>query len=332
MQRALRKEESPDTSIGTYGILRLLMRFSAMSGHALYQTELKRLTVVPITTLANAIIRRIWKPVAAIAFVTLMLAVVDFFCAGTQRNFSSQLFSICTLVIGTLILLGILLFTYLWPLPVAIASSSVIVHERERQTWETLLTTALDRRDIIMIKMAAALSPFRLYGEMVIWVQLFVMILIFVLLVAQFSTTAGRAPMTLWEIPLLFFTMIEFAIARIQDFVLAVLIGLITSLLAPTRQTAGSVALMAGIALVLIRALLTVAIAIASEATSIPLQGVPGMFILLSTGPSSVITLAWRGLFGTAILVCMIVAREGLIRFMFKWLIQNLGESNTAEA
>src|SRR5258708_25053467 len=136
-------------------------------------------------------------------------------------------------------------------------------------------------------------------------------------------TRAANDPLTgLLQLPLVVLTMAEFAIARAQDYVLAGLIGLVTSLLAHTRQSAAGIALMASLAWVLVRALITTAIVLTLPPTSFP-----ALLILLSTGPSSVVTIAFPGIVAVIVLVSMIALREGMIRITFRWLVRHLGET-----
>src|SRR5581483_3896138 len=122
-----------------------------------------------------------------------------------------------------------------------------------------------------------------------------------------------------FQIALLVAAMIEFVVARAQDYVLSSLVGLIASLLTPNRQTAGAIALM------LVRALLTLTLLAALPPTPPPL-----LAVLIATGPASVIAMVGNVLLGIPALIVMIVAREALIRAMFGWLVHHMGDATEA--
>ncbi|MEP7286421.1 MAG: hypothetical protein ABI947_11695 [Chloroflexota bacterium] len=312
--------------MGTFSIIRLLIRAWTLTSHPIYQAEKRRLSLLPVGSILRRVVGKSWRPILAVGAVLMVLAAGDFLCGGTRHTFSAAIFSFCTVGGGSLILLVILLITYLWPLSVAISASSVIAQERERQTWDVLLTTPLDWRDLILVKLAATLSRLNPYGEIFLWGQAFLIAIIFVLVIGQFSLNAGSSPFTVLELPLVFLTMTEFAIARLQDYVMAGLIGLLASLLSSTRQTASAIALMVTSGMILVRALIT-----ALVVTSLPFTSFPALLILLATGPSSVVALAWRGLPAILILIAMILIREGIIRAMFSWLIAHLGDPAGAQ-
>jgi hypothetical protein len=307
--------------IGTLDILRALIRFNARSSHPLYKAEERHLSAIPLAQYMGEVIGRVWKPVLALTMFVVAIAAADFLCGGTQRAVSSVIFQICSIGGGSFILFCLLLLTYLWPLGVAVAASSVIVQERERQTWDVLLTTPLDWQDIILIKLSATLSRFNTYVELFLWMQGFLMIIIVVLVLAAYSRENSVLSFSLFQIPLVILTVAEFGIGRTQDYIIASIIGLISSLLASTRQAAGLVAVMAAVGMVLLRALVTTIIIMTMRPTSLP-----GTLILLSTGPASVVAIALPGLVAAVVLIIMVVLREIFIRYSFNWLITRLGD------
>src|SRR4051812_29926782 len=173
--------------MGTFAILRMLMRHWTLNSHPIYKADDHRRALVPATRIMRSIVSRLWKPVAAICAVVVVLAAADFLCGGVQHPFTNALLSVCSVGGGTFILLAILALTYLWPVSVGVASSGVIADERERQTWDVLLTTSLDWQEIVLFKLAAALRRFNPYSEVFLWGQAFLMVIIFVLVIGQFG-------------------------------------------------------------------------------------------------------------------------------------------------
>ena len=312
--------------MGTVGILRVLLRYWSLTSHPIFQAETRRYALVQVSRWTGRILGQIWRPVIALLALLVILALADFLCGGTTHPITNAVISMFSVGGGTLALLSILLLTYLWPLNVAVAASGVIAQERERQTWDVLLTTPLEWSEIVLVKLAAALKRFNPYSEVFLWVQVFLLAIIFVLVVGrpgvgEVNTSPGIV------IPLVIITVAEFAIARAQDYVIAGLLGLLASLQSTTRQNANLVALMLGAAMVLLRAMITGFI----MGVQIPVS-LPGALILISTGPSSVIALAFHGPIAIMILLSMIVIRETVIRVLFTWLMRHLGEASPLTA
>jgi len=70
-------------------------------------------------------------------------------------------------------------------------------------------------------------------------------LLIFVLVIGAFTQRPNLTPVdTVFEIVVLLLVMVEFAVVRLQDYVLASLIGVFCSLVAPTRPTSSTLALL----------------------------------------------------------------------------------------
>jgi hypothetical protein len=312
--------------MGTYVIIQMLVRHWNLTSHPIYKTEHQRMKIASLTGLISRSFMRVWKPVTAVAVVIVALGTADFLCGGTKHPITNALLSICSVGGGTFILVSLLALTYLWPVGVAFAASAVIAQERQRQTWDSLLTTGLDWKEIILVKLAANLRRFNPYSEIFLWVQAFLVVIVFILVIGQFDPFT-RSP-SLLNLPLAIITMAEFAIARSQEYVIAALIGLMSSLLSSTRESAGVVAVMIAFIMVIARAVMTTLIVV----LVLPSTSIPGLIIWLATGPSSVVTLAWRGVGALAILAVMVAVREVIIRLMFGWLIRHLGETQTVPA
>jgi hypothetical protein len=178
---------------------------------------------------ARRFLSRAWKPLTAAGAVFALLVMADFLCSGTRRgspSFSTTVVSLCAVIGVGIFLLGLLVLTYLWPLAVARAASGVIAGEHECQTWDVLLTTPFDRADLLLVKLASALRSFNPYAEMLLWIQTFLVAIIFVLLAGHFAqhprATALEGTLT-WL--LLILTMAEFAVARLQDYAMSSLMA-----------------------------------------------------------------------------------------------------------
>jgi hypothetical protein len=313
--------------MGTYGLLRALWRNWMSPTNPIYRLENQRAASRTVAANAWRFVRRIWRPVVALSGVTLSAVVAEVMCAGGRippLSLTRALISICSLIGGGALLLGLVILAYLWPLAVALNASGVIVTEREHQTWDVLLTTPFERADLVLAKLAASLNRFNPYGEMLLWVQSFLVVIVFALVVGQLVQHPDPAQ-PLVAISLLFLAMIEFAAARFQDYVLGGLIGLLASLLATTRQAAWVGALTAALTMILLRALFTTLILAA-----MPPRELPILAILFATGPSSAVVLSWSPLAAGVGLIAILLLREGLIRAMFAWLIRHLGETGLA--
>jgi hypothetical protein len=220
----------------------------------------------------------------------------------------------------------------LWPLAVSVAASSAIAGEREHQTWDSLLTLPIERTELLLVKLAVALRRLNSYSEILLWVQVFLVMTVFVLVVGEFTRLAETNKFSaLIMFPMAFLTMIEFGIARLQDYVLSGLVGLVASLRSSTRQSAGTVAIMLAATMVLIRGLLT-GFVLLSVPLSASMSAPPFVAVLVATGPSSVLTIAWPPAVAAVALITMIVLREVVIRVLFGYLVRHMGDAPEASA
>jgi hypothetical protein len=172
-----------------------------------------------------------------------------------------------------------------------------------------------------MAKLSAALHGFNAYGGAFLYMQIFLVAVIVALIFGQGQSLTrinGEIAPTL-ELWMIIAAAIEFVIGRAQDYVLASMIGLLASLLVPTRQSAASIALMGALAMVLIRALIT-AVFIAM----LPAMTVPTLLLLLPVGPASPVVFALSLPLAIIVLLVFVVIREGAIRFTFNWLLAHL--------
>ncbi len=306
--------------MGTIGILRLLLR--NWSAHSpIYKNEERHVATLSTRQLIRHVIQRIWKPIGVVISVVLVIATVQFLC-GTQSQ-SVGLASLCAAGGIDVFLIGIALIAYLWPAFIAVSASRVIAVEREHQTWDILLTTPYDWRDLVMAKLAAALHGFNAFSGAFFYMQIFLVAVIVALVLGQSQSLIGSNGAVTPTVALLMIivALTEFVIARAQDYVLAALIGLLSSLLVPTRQSAATFALMGALAMILIRALIT-----ALFIAMLPAMTVPTLLLLLPIGPSSAVVFALALPLAIVFLVALVLAREGAIRLIFRWLLVHLAD------
>src|SRR5262249_37191350 len=135
----------------------------------------------------------------------------------------------------------------------------------------------------------------------------------------QNLTRSGSELNPTLELVMMIVAAVEFVIGRAQDYVLAGLIGLLASLLVPTRQSAASIALMGATAIVLIRALITAVFIAMLTATT-----VPTLLLMVPVGPASPVVFALSVPLAIIVLLAFVVIREGAIRLSFSWLLAHL--------
>ncbi len=312
--------------MGTYAIVKALRSYWANPAYPLHRTEIYQLLFPPLSRLRMFVGQTWWRPLVLVGAALMTLMTAEMLCSGPRPNplrlLTLGFWSICGSFIFGIVTIALLVLSYVWPLVIAVRASRAIARERERRTWDVLLTLPYDRTDLLLGKLAAALRGLNIYADMVLWVQSFLILLIFVLVIGVLTQ---RADLTLPDMVLAFvllvLVMVEFAVVRVQDYVLAGLIGAFTSLVAPTRQMSGILALAAAIGMILIRAL----------CTALPLLGISGMFfpnalLVMATGPSSLIAMALPIPLAILVLLVIPLVRELIIRWAFHWLIRHLSE------
>jgi len=311
--------------LGTIGILRLLLHnWSAQS--PIYKIEERHVATLSTRQLIRYVIQRIWKPAGAVIGVAIVIAVAQFLC-GTQRQ-SLNIALTCTAGGAAVVLIAISLVAYVWPVFIAVSASRVIAVEREHRTWDILLTTPYEWRDLMMAKLAAALHGFNAYSGAFFYMQIFLVAVIVAIVIGQSQLLASTRGVVTPALALLMILLAvtEFVIGRVQDYVMAGLIGLLASLLVPTRQSAATFALMGSLAMVLIRALLT-----AFFIALLPAMTVPTLLLLLPIGPSSAVVFALPLPLVLAFLTALVLIREGAIRLIFRWLLIHLADGEPVD-
>ncbi len=315
--------------MNTWMILHNLWSHWRQAIHPVYRADANRTTLPPAARqVLLRIVGKTWRPIGLASFAAIMIFVADFLCRAGRRPSSSLLLivvSVCSYGGGAFIFMSLFFLTYLWPLSVAVAASGAIAEERERQTWDVLLTTPFAWSDLLLAKLSAALRNFHRYDVLLMWVHGFLVTVLMVIVLAEFSRAPGGTTIPQYVVTAA--AMLEFAVARFQEYVLAALLGLLASLLTPTRQGAGSLAFLMAFVLVLIRAFLSGLVLFVANASGATVPADVGSLILLLTGPSSVIALAWTPLVGVLLMLGMVMIREAAIRLLWRWLVQNLGYS-----
>lgn len=311
-------------SMGTYAIFRQLRQHWVSVSHPIYRAELGR-------TAAYWLNRRPASPTAepSSRIKNLVLLAVVFIAVATIIPGLAN--SIPAFALSGL---GIFLFgaTWIGYIQMARRTSRLIVEEREKQTWDALLTTPYARTEILLAKIAAAMRTY--YIDLLLWLQTIFLIGFFAVDVYQevahpplfLNQNAGG----LWEIilayaPLLVIVLISYTVGRVQDFILISLIGTAVSVLAPNRHIAAVGGVFAGITYLLLNAFLIV--------LAIPLVEIGGLsyrgeFLagLTATGPIGAI-LVGLSLPGAILSTgAIILLREILIRLLFGWLSRHLSE------
>jgi hypothetical protein len=308
--------------MGTYGIFQTLLNHWKYSTNPIYRAESRHTRLLPGARLTWRFVQRIWRPIAAVVTVVLATTAADFFCSGSRilpLSLSNALLTLFSVVGGGLVLVAVMLFAYLWPVAVAVNASGIVVQERERQTWDLLLTTPFDRADVLLAKLASSLRLFNPYGEMLLWVQSFLAVILSVLIVSSLPQSGSY----LVKIAITALALIEFFAGRVQDYVLSSLLGVMASLLAGTREAAWAMATMLALIPILVRAALTIVVI----ALMSPQQSFAKFAVLLATGPGSAIVLEWPVPLAALILIALVIVREGLIRLLFRWLVRRLGDA-----
>ncbi|HVO71151.1 MAG TPA: ABC transporter permease subunit [Aggregatilineaceae bacterium] len=311
--------------MGTWAIFRSLWKFWNSPNFPLYLYQEGRHTIIETPWIAdlNALLKRMVRPfllcvggaIALVAFLSL--------CGFASYFNSIPMFSLCFGIVAAIFLFIVILVIFLWPVPVAIAASGSIADDREHLTWELLLATPIERSDILLAKLAHSQRQINAYAELLFWVQGLLVVLIFILIIAKLGETRHMGLIEgLLTLFLIVFSMFEFGTARLQDYILAGLIGVGASLLAGSRQAALLMAFMGAIALVLLRGLITVVLMQMIPGQQVP----PAQMIFFATGPSSLVVLTLPSILALAVLVAMPVLRELAIRAGFRWLVNHMGE------
>lgn len=310
--------------MGSYELLLHLRRHWAHPVNPVYKHDqrLRTPTSFPLVEQLTTTSVRIGAILGVLTLILLALRVMtDQVLMWMLSSFMIQL--LCLSGFG-LVMLGLTLTTFLWPVLVALTTSGIIVREREKRTLEALLTLPVDWGELLMAKVAASLHWLHRLFEVLLWVQGACVILTFLIGIAQTGRLAEQSSTGLMVILTIIATA-HFGIARIQDYTSAAIAGMAASMLSETRQQASLGALFAGSSLLLLRVMFTV-ICLSLGA----LEGMPppqGVIILLATGPTTAILLAFGKYPFVALLILILfpLLREGMIRWAYQWVLRHLG-------
>lgn len=269
--------------------------------------------------------RRVIRIILAIGALTV--AAVGLRAVSTEPGIWSvstvmlQLLCFSALIIITS---ALLMFVFIWPMAVAVLASGTIVREREKRTLTALLATPLNWNDVLTAKLAAALRWLSRPIEVMTWVQGLCVVLVFVIVIAQ--TEKVRLVVPPWVTVLVCIAAtVQFAIARVQDYSTAGIIGMASSIFAETRQTASVLAILLSSGLLIGRLLVTaIFLTLADLMPAPPPQGIA---ILLATGPTTAIALACTRVPGVAFAIFAVVPllREASLQVSYRWIVRRLG-------
>jgi hypothetical protein len=306
--------------LGTYGIIRKMLRnWEAPSAHPAFKYFRDRIDLpFPILSIVVQEVRkrRRWLWVLAGLIAAWMLAQIML-----RAQWQQFITTTCTAVLIIPVVIAILVIYFL-PALVAVLTSAIIVAERERQTWDILLTATSEWDELVLARLARLLRYVNPFREIVPGVYFMLGGLACIFAIVTFADKRSGALGEVLEWVVIFLVPLQYLVERIQDFVLASLIGLLASLIAPTRQVAATLALCAMLGLLIVRGLFIIGLI----GLLPPPQALSRILVLLITGPASALAMTMpvvETIFG---LLLLPLINEVIIRAMFAWLIGHLGE------
>lgn len=307
--------------MGTYGMMRVMMRmWRVPSAHPVFKVLGEHLdTPFPMLTgLLGVLGRRRGWILAGVMLIAVLMAT-QILVAAQWRSFVT---ATCAAVILVPALIAVIVI-YCLPATIAVRSSAIIVAARERQTWDVLLSTALAWDDLLLAWVARLMRDMNPFSDALPVVYGILAGLAALFAVVTFAETDSGTVGEVLEWVVLFLVPLQYLIERVQDFVLASLIGLAASLVAPSRHVAASIALCVMLALLMLRTLFT-----ASMIATLPAQTPSGAVIMMLTGPSSALAVTLPVMVALVGLVALPLINEIVIRLLFRWLLRHLGERN----
>ena len=206
--------------------------------------------------------------------------------------------------------LGIVL--YLWPVIMSVATSGVIVGEREQQTWDTLLTIPCEWSDLILVKLASFLGNRRPVAYTLIWT---IMTLGLIALNQSCGPNAYCTGYSIGDglvlVAKLVVLITLLVITGYQLYILAILSGVLASLVAGSRAAASAAAALIGLGIVIV-----------SNLGILLLQrGIESILFIFSSPsvPDHLVA-------GSITVGVMMLVNEVIVRRIFSNLIQHLGD------
>lgn len=305
--------------MGTYGMMRAMMRLWRLpSAHPVFKVLGERLdTPFPALTAFSNVLwrRRGWMLAGVVLIVVLMAAQI--LVAAQWRSFVT---ATCAIVILIPALIAVICI-YCLPALMAVRSSAISVAARERQTWDVLLSTALAWDELVLAWVARLMRNANPLSDALVVVYGTLAALAALFAIVTFAETYSGTIGEVLEWVVLFLVPLQYLIERVQDFILAILIGLAVSLIAPSRHVAATIALCVVLALLMLRTLFTV-----SLIAALPSQTPSGAVVMMLTGPSSALAVSQPVALALVALVGLPLLNEIVIRWLFRWLLRNLGD------
>ncbi len=278
--------------------------------HPLVRFEARR---VPVWTDYVVLLRRIYGWVVRIGLVILVIAVLVEVLLHARISILLVMLMFLLPITGVVLMAGVGLGMVGWSIPMALAGSAMIVHERAAHTWEILLTTPIPRQDILLSKLAVGLT--RLQSFITVAVLLQGVPLISVLgLITRRTNLEGIESLVLTG-----GVLFGFVVDRAQQFVLAGLIGLAASLVSDTWAVAVVGAIALGAVFWLAHSAFT--FALAAMLGSLQILDVGQLIVI---GLPALATSAQSAYFGVAAILLVLVAQEWLIRRLLVWMLHHI--------
>lgn len=306
-------------NVGTIGLVARFRLHWQTESHPLY-----RFQVIPLDQLLNVAPLVRWVKRNRLWFVVGILAVLTWLVL--QIVFRAQWGWFLAMVCGAgtaLPILAIFGVIYCLPVVVAVVSSGLVIAERERQTWDILLSLPMEWGDLVLARLARLLKYINPFEPILIVINLGIAGLTFLFVVVRYAAPNAQVGEALLAWIVIFVGPIHFLVERLQDFLLACIIGLIASLIAPSRQVAAVTALFGMGAWLLARG-----IAIAALITIGAPFRLNNSLMTLISGFSGTIIMTLPVWLSLILLIMTAVAYDLVIRLLFHWVRHHLGTTS----
>jgi len=306
-------------NVGTIGLGARLRLHWQTESHPLY-----RFQVIPLDQLLNVAPLVRWAKRNRVWFVVGILAVLTWLVL--QVVFQAQWGPFLAMLCGAGVALPILVAfgaIYCLPVAVAVVSSGMVIAERERQTWDILLSIPMEWGDLALARLARLLRHINPFEPIALIINLCIAGLIFVFAVVRYATPNSQGVETLLAWIVVFAGPFHFLVERLQDFLLACIIGVIASLIAPSRQVAWVLALLGMVGWLLARGL-----AIATLITLLPPSRANNPIITLLSGFSGAFIMTLPVWAKFILLIVTTLAYDLVIRRLFRWVRYHLGATS----
>lgn len=309
--------------MGTYAILKGLLKFSALNRHPLVDRERRRTPEWnPFVTSATTVLVNVFVVSLGVLFLIGIGEILVSLRVSFLARFITGLLSISLPLCAVGILFSVLFILILWHIPIAIASSTVIVHERTTHTWEILLATPIAREDVLLAKVAAGLTRWTSFIALAILFQFVPALLIVTEALTDYGKTliSTEGLPTFWiGLGLLILILTLFVIERLQIFVAMALAGLTASMTADSWPTALVAAIAFSIGSWVFR-ILAVFAGLRVLSTISPLDPMQVMVV----GVPSFLDVRPVPWFGIVVMIVVILVQEFTIRVWFRTLINRI--------